>query len=139
MSSSPQSPTGHTSSAPADSGVAVAAPTVQGQTQTPSAMNGPSGITIPQWLVQLIPLLVLLFGAATVYATQKADVDQLKASLVEIKIKQDQQAQNFVSRQVFEVKMMEADKNQAKLDNRLDRIETLINGIYDRLPSKHDK
>jgi hypothetical protein len=96
----------------------------------------PPNITIPGWVVQILPVIVIVTGAVAVFAQQRADVDQLKTSLIELKSANSA----FVSKQVFEIKMNEYDKYQAQMNARFDKLEGLINGLYDRLPSKqHDK
>ncbi len=100
--------------------------------------NG-GGLTIPSWALQVVPLILLLAGSATVFAQQRADVDQLKEAVAEIKILQNQQPQQYVSKQIFDMKMTENEKNQTQLNGRLDKIENLISGLYDRLPAKRDQ
>lgn len=106
-------------------------------TATPAG-NG-NGITIPSWILQILPIIALLVGSATVFAQQRADVEQLKVALTELKTIQSQQPQQYVSKQVFDLKMLESEKYQAQLTARLDKIENLINGLYDRLPPKRDQ
>lgn len=97
------------------------------------------GLTIPSWVLQAVPVIMVLVGSATVFAQQRADVEQLKEAVAEIKVLQNQQPQQYVSRQVFDMKMTENEKYQAQLNTRLDKIENLINGLYDRLPAKRDQ
>lgn len=94
---------------------------------------------IPKWVLQFVPILTALAGAIMLFALQRADVDQLKASVSEMKAVQSNQNQIFVSQQVFNLKMNEYDKSFVNINSRLDRIEVLINGLYDRLPSKNGK
>lgn len=102
----------------------------------PPPPTPPSGITIPSWIIQLIPVLALLVGAVMVFAQQRADVDQLKQGLVEIKATQLQFNTQFVPQRIFDLKMAETERNQAEMNKRFDKIEDLINGLYKRLPSR---
>lgn len=101
-----------------------------------STPPSPPGVTIPQWILQLIPVIALLAGAVMVFAQQRADVEQLKESLIEIKTIQSTQTQQFVSKQIFELKMNETEKTQTQMNQRFDKLESLLNGLYDRLPAK---
>lgn len=99
-----------------------------------------NGLTIPGWVLQLIPIIALLAGAIMVFAQQRADVEQLKQGLVKIEEVQTTQTQQFVSKQIFDLKMIENEKYQAQMNARFDKLEGLINGLYDRLPAKqHEK
>jgi hypothetical protein len=108
--------------------------------QTPAANSTPpqggSGVTIPLWLIQLVPLLLLIGSAVAVFTTQRADVDQLKQSVADVKIAQERDHQLYVTKQVFDLRFTEQERAQSQLNARLDRIESLISGIYERLPAK---
>ena len=93
------------------------------------------GVTIPQWVMQIIPVVALVAGAIMLFAQQRADVDMLKGAIVEMKSQQ----QVYVTKQIFDLKMTEYDKYQVQMNARFDKLEGLINGLYDRLPAKHEK
>jgi hypothetical protein len=98
-----------------------------------------TGIVIPQWVLQIVPLAILLVSASLVFATQRADVDQIKQNLLEMRSAHDVDKRTFVTQQVFDLKLGELERIQGQINARLERIEALISGIYDRLPSKHEK
>lgn len=110
-------------------------PVYQAPTSNPPPPPSPQALTIPVWLVQLVPIALLIASAVMVFATQRADVDLLKASIQEFK----NQQQTYVTRQIFDLKLAEQERAQNQLNARLDKIETLINGLYDRLPPKKEK
>jgi hypothetical protein len=119
----------------------LTAPQMQQQQQQAAAAPAaqppptPSGVTIPQWVMQIIPVVALISGAMMLFAQQRADVGMLKTALAEIKVQQ----QVYVTKQIFDLKMSEYDKYQAQMNARFDKLEGLINGLYDRLPAKHDR
>lgn len=114
----------------------MAAPQVFVQAAPSQPPSNGGGLTIPSWVLQLIPIVALLAGAIMVFAQQRADVEQLKQSLVKIEEMQTTQTQQFVSKQIFDLKMLENEKYQAEMSRRFDKLETLISGLYDRLPPK---
>ena len=116
------------------------------QQQAPAASAPPTppatphaGITLPMWIIQLIPIVALIAGAVTAFATQKADVDQIKTSVTEIKTAQHQQAQSYVQKEIFDLKVKEQERSLNQIEKSMDRLEGLVNGIYERLPPKNNK
>lgn len=87
-------------------------------------------------LIQIIPLVMLLVGALGVFFMQRADVEQLKSLVAKQEAALAALSDQYVSKTVFEMKLQESERQQAQLNKRLDKIEDLITGLYDRLPSK---
>lgn len=104
--------------------------------QAPAPLPHPSpssssGVTVPTWLVQLVPIIGLAAGAAGAFVTQRAEVEQMKNAIYDLK----QQQSYFVQKQIFDLKLEEQGREQSQLHRRLDKIENLISGLYDRMPS----
>jgi hypothetical protein len=98
---------------------------------------------LPMWVLQIVPVIAMVTAGTGAYVTQRSDVAALKESLVEVKTMQQQNQQNqqsiYVSKQIFDLKLAEQERIQANLNQRLDRIEDLITGLYDRIPAKVSK
>ncbi len=89
--------------------------------------------------MQILPVLLVLVGAVSAFAQQRADVEQLKQTMVRYEEIQREQSDRFVSKQIFDLKMNENEKYQIQMNSRFDKLEGLINGLYDRLPKRHEK
>lgn len=113
--------------------------TVPTMSPTPPTTSKTLGVTIPAWIMQILPVLLVLVGAVSAFAQQRADVEQLKQTMVRYEEIQREQSDRFVSKQIFDLKMNENEKYQIQMNSRFDKLEGLINGLYDRLPKRHEK
>jgi len=99
--------------------------------QPPQGGNsgGISGISIPQWLIQLIPIVAILVAAVVAFAQQRATVEQTRESLIELKKTQ----KDFVEKELFNVKMKEVEKLEDGINKRFDKIETMLNSLSEKI------
>lgn len=113
----------------------LVAPQQGQQMAAPPAGTPPGVVIVPEWVMKIAPVIAFLIGGVMIFAQQRADVEGLKASLVEIK----EQQQVYVTKQIFDLKMTEYEKYQVQMNSRFDKLEGLINGLYERLPSKRER
>lgn len=83
-------------------------------------------IPFPPWLLQIIQIIVILVGASIALGVQREQIEQLRETVHELKA-------TSMAREVFTVKMQEQERNNKRIEDKVDRIESLIQGIYNKV------
>jgi flagellar biosynthesis/type III secretory pathway M-ring protein FliF/YscJ len=100
-------------------------PTVPPPVPTPAPASSGTFIPLPQWLVQLVPILVVIIAAALAFASQRSDVESLKAVVQDLK-------NDRISRELFNARMQEQERNNSRIEGKVDNIEKLVRNMYER-------
>ena len=95
-----------------------------------------ASFTLPLWVVQLVPIILIVAAAVTAYAATRSDVEQAKTAIVEIKAVQARAPASFVPRETFDIKVKEQEDSLARIEKTTERLENLVQGLYERLPPK---